>query len=150
MALKLDSTIVDRVGGAIYAIRWGLVPMYLGLWLPIIGYCIHYFQEIFSFTFAVEGYYPIFRLHDSSEWLLFILNLIDITMIGNLVVMTTIGGYSTFVKEFKIQSLENKPRWMNGLDSTTLKIKMSMSLAGVSAVHLLKTFIDISDRPGAD
>lgn len=140
----------DAMGASIYAIRWMLAPMYLGLWFAMIGYCFHYFAEIFRFTFVMDGRMPYLRENDSSAWLLFILNLVDITMIGALVVMTTIGGYSTFVKEFDGRSLENKPRWMNGLDSSTLKIKMSMSLAGVSAVHLLKTFIDVGEHPLTD
>jgi uncharacterized protein (TIGR00645 family) len=141
---------VAMVGKSIYAIRWALAPMYLGLWIAMVGYGLHYFLEIFRFAFEMHGWIPAPRENDSSAWLLFILNLIDITMIGNLVVMTTIGGYSTFVKEFDAKGLENKPRWMNGLDSSTLKIKMAMSLAGVSAVHLLKTFIDIGEHPLTD
>jgi uncharacterized protein (TIGR00645 family) len=42
-----------------------------------------------------------------------------------------------FVREFDYDELENKPRWMNNLTSTTQKIKLGMSLMGVSTVHML-------------
>lgn len=127
--------ILDGIGEAIYSIRWGLIPMYLGLWVAIIAYNVHYFQEMIHFLMN-------FQSNDSTDYLLWILGLIDITMIGNLVVMTTVGGYSTFVKEFELSKIAGKPRWMNGLDSSTLKIKMGMSLVGVSGIHLLKTFME--------
>lgn len=134
---------MDFIGECVYAIRFLLVPMYLLLWLALIAYNVQYAREIFDFLFAPNGAGGfIWRDNDSTHYLLFILSLIDITMIGNLVVMTTIGGFSTFVKEYRLDELEGRPRWMNGLDSTALKNKMGMSLVGVSAIHLLKTFME--------
>lgn len=128
-------SVIDHVGSVIFSIRWGLVPMYLGLWVAIVAYNVHFFQEMVEFLLNHTE-------NTSAAYLLWILGLIDITMIGNLVVMTTIGGFSTFVKEFNLGKLTGKPRWMNGLDSSTLKIKMGMSLVAVSAIHLLKTFME--------
>jgi uncharacterized protein (TIGR00645 family) len=140
-------SIIDGIGDAIYGIRWGLVPMYLLLWIAIIAYNVQFVQEIIEFLFVKSAHFPGFAMkhNDSTHYLLWILGLIDITMIGNLVVMTTVGGYSTFVKEFKLDSIAGKPRWMNGLDSSTLKIKMGMSLIGVTAIHLLKTYMEAAD-----
>lgn len=135
---RTEKTLIDQIGKAIFSIRWGLVPMYLGLWIAMVAYCVHFFIEIVNFVFSTGGVFN----HTSTEFLLWILSLIDVTMIGNLVVMTTVGGFSTFVKEYDFSSLSGKPRWMNGLDSSTLKIKMSMSLVGVSAIHLLKIFME--------
>jgi uncharacterized protein (TIGR00645 family) len=130
---------IDRVGNLIFGIRWGLVPMYLGLWVSIVAYNVQFFREMGEFFFDEHGH---LRINSSTDYLLWVLNLIDITMIGNLVVMITVGGFSTFVKEFNLKSLQGKPRWMNKLDSSTLKIKMGMSLVGVSAIYLLKTFME--------
>ncbi len=127
------------VGRGIYSIRWGMIPMYLGLWVAILGYNLEFFREGWEFFFT-EG------RHDSSQWLLFLINALDMTMIGNLVVMVTTGGYSTFVREFLPKELGRMPRWMIGLTSTSLKIKMAMSLAAVSGVHLLRTFINMSEE----
>ena len=146
--VEIDSSthisILDRLGEAIFNIRWGLVPMYLGLWFAMCVYIYQFFREIWDFTFYTDIANGIhFNQFTSDNCLMWVLNLIDITMIGNLIVMITVGGFNTFVKEFDLKTLSGKPRWMNGLDSSALKIKMSMSLVGVSAIQLLKAFINI-------
>jgi uncharacterized protein (TIGR00645 family) len=139
-------SLVERIGETIFAIRWGLAPMYVGLWIAVVAYNIQFFREIFDFTLGFQNGHLIFKQVDSEMFLMWVLGLIDITMVANLVVMIVIGGYSTFVKEFDLKRLEGKPRWMNKLDSNVLKIKMSMSLIGISAIQLLRTFMQISNQ----
>lgn len=136
--------LIDAVGRLVFSIRWGLVPMYLLLWVAMISYNIHFAMEMVGFLVKFSPVFPFiwFPLNDGNEYLLWILSLIDITMIGNLVVMTTIGGFSTFVRAFDTTGRFRMPHWLVGLDSNTLKIKMGMSLVAVSAIHLLKTFMD--------
>ncbi|HLZ16172.1 MAG TPA: YqhA family protein, partial [Cyclobacteriaceae bacterium] len=38
---------------------------------------------------------------------------------------------------------EDRPHWIDNLDADRLKVKLATSLASISGVHLLKTFIDI-------
>lgn len=139
-----DPDLIDTVGRLVFSIRWGLVPMYLGLWIAMISYNIHFFLELMGFLVKFSPVFPFvsFPHNGGNEYLLWILGLIDITMIGNLVVMTTIGGFSTFVRAFDTTGRFRMPHWLVGLDSNTLKIKMGMSLVAVSAIHLLKTFMD--------
>jgi uncharacterized protein (TIGR00645 family) len=137
MSTFSEKSLIEKIGAVIFSIRWTLVPMYVGLWIVMLAYDYQFFKEMFEFIFLKEH-----DGHNSTAYLLWILGLIDITMIGNLVVMTTVGGFSTFVKEYDFGTLKGMPRWMNGLDSSTLKIKMGMSLVGVSAIHLLKTFME--------
>lgn len=148
MPEKFETRALTEIGEVIYSIRWGLIPMYVLLWVAIIAYNVHFIEEIIHFLFHWEPghWFPTFKRNDSTSYLLWILALIDVTMIGNLVVMTTVGGYSTFVKEYQMNNLEGRPRWMNGLDSMTLKIKMGVSLIAVSAIHLLKTFMMDSEN----
>ena len=134
--------LLDTIGEMIYGIRWGLVPMYVGLWVAIIAYNVQFYKELVEFIFVVNDSGIHFRENDSTHYLLWVLGMIDITMIANLIVMITVGGYSTFIKEFDLKSLKGRPRWMNGLDSNTLKNKMGMSLVGVSAIRLLQTFME--------
>ena len=60
----------------------------------------------------------------------------------NLVVMVTIGGYSIFTSRIDVDMHEDKPLWLEDLDAGQLKIKLATSLASISGVQLLKTFID--------
>lgn len=141
-----NTSIVQLIGKTIYNIRWTMVPMYVALWGAMAGYTFHYFHEILEFMFvSAPGFIPLaLNLKASSnDWLIFILELVDMTMIANLVIMITIGGYSTFVKDFRGIPKKNRLHLLDHLDANTLKIKMSMSIVGVTGVHLLKTFVKI-------
>lgn len=129
----ISETIVDKVGRAIYAIRWLLAPMYLLLYAALAVYMVKYAEEIFHML--------INAIHEpSSVIMLGILELIDMTMIANLVVMTTTGGYSIFVREFS--DTKDRPRWLSkNFSSSEQKIKLIMSLIGVGAVTLLNDFV---------
>ncbi len=136
---------LDAVGKIVFSIRWGLVPMYLGLWVAIIAYNFFFMQELFHYMIDTHHGGWVFKPHNETDYLLWILGLIDMSMIGNLVVMTTIGGFSTFVRAFDTSGRFRMPHWLVGLDSNTLKIKMGMSLVGVSAIHLLRTFMAVEN-----
>ena len=64
-------------------------------------------------------------------------------MVMNLLVMVIIGGYSIFTSKIDVDQHEDKPLWLEELDAGRLKIKLASSLASISGVHLLKTFIDV-------
>ncbi len=75
--------------------------------------------------------------------MLSILGLIDISMVMNLLVIVIIGGYSIFTSRIDFDEQEDRPHWIDHLDADRLKVKLATSLASISGVHLLKTFIDI-------
>ena len=143
---------IGSIGEMIFAIRWGLAPLYILMWVPVISYCGWFAQEVASFwialyddpphRFAVGKFHIHLLHHNAEDFILWTLGLIDASMVANLLVMISIGGYSTFVKEFDLKALKGKPRWMNGLDSNTLKIKMAVSLIGVTAIQILRTVMD--------
>jgi uncharacterized protein (TIGR00645 family) len=72
-----------------------------------------------------------------------ILGLIDISMVMNLLIIVIIGGYSIFTSKIDFDQQEDRPQWIDHLDADRLKVKLSTSLASISGVHLLKTFIDV-------
>lgn len=134
--MKSESPIT-QVGNMVFEIRWGLIPMYIGLWVAMLLYIVKFFQGVYELATH-------FMTLNENDMLVSVLGLIDITMIGNLIVMTTVGGYSIFVREYDTRNLSDKPRWLNNINTSTLKIKMGMSLIGVGAIHLLKTFFDVA------
>jgi uncharacterized protein (TIGR00645 family) len=75
-----------------------------------------------------------------------VLGLIDISMVMNLLVIVIIGGYSIFTSKLNFDGKEDRPMWIDHLDADRLKVKLSTSLASISGVHLLKTFIDINSQ----
>jgi uncharacterized protein (TIGR00645 family) len=75
-----------------------------------------------------------------------ILGLIDISMVMNLLIIVIIGGYTIFTSRIDFDGKEDRPLWLDHLDADRLKVKLSTSLASISGVHLLKTFIDLHSQ----
>ena len=121
--------------GIIFWSRWVQAPLYGGL---VIG------AFLYLYKFFVELYHLFEKTPVLTEinMMLKVLTLVDISMVMNLVVMVTIGGYSIFTSRIDVDMHEDKPLWLEGLDAGQLKIKLATSLASISGVQLLKTFID--------
>ncbi len=127
--------IADGTEHLIYGSRWILAPLYAGLVLAMALYSYKFIEELYHLFVNINHI-------EESEVMLSLLNLVDITMVGNLVLMIMIGGYSIFVRKIEFIKVENRPQWLNQINSGTLKVKMGMSLIGVSSIHLLKAFIN--------
>ena len=79
-----------------------------------------------------------------------ILNLIDSSMIINLLVVVFIGGYCTFVSKIGFENSEDKPEWLSKINANSLKVKLIVALVSITGVHLLKTFISLNAFAKAD
>ena len=121
--------------GFMFWSRWVQAPLYTGLIIASFFYLYKFFQELLHLVQHTAGYHEI-------DMMLGILSLVDISMVMNLVIMVTIGGYSIFTSRIDVDMHEDKPLWLEGLDAGQLKIKLATSLASISGVQLLKTFID--------
>ena len=122
--------------GFIFWSRWVQAPMYMGLILSSMFYLYAYFAEI-KHLFELTVHHA-----KETDLMLGILSLVDISMVMNLVVIVTIGGYSIFTSKINVDQHEDKPLWLEDLDAGQLKIKLATSLASISGVQLLKTFVD--------
>ncbi|MEK6624119.1 MAG: TIGR00645 family protein [Bdellovibrionota bacterium] len=123
----------------IFSSRWIQAPIYFGL---IIG------ALLYTYKFALELIHLCVSVHSSTEEILMlgILTLVDISMVLNLLVMVIIGGYATFVSRLNLEHHEDRPDWLRKVDAGTLKVKLAGALVGISAIHLLKSFINIENK----
>lgn len=119
----------------IFNSRWIQLPVYIGLIVATVMYGLKFMIHLWG---LVSG----FASMSESAILLSVLSLIDISMVINLLVIVFIGGYTTFVSKIDFANNEDKPVWLDKIDSGTLKIKLIISLVSISAVDLLKVFID--------
>ena len=74
--------------------------------------------------------------------MLVVLALIDVVMISNLLIMVIVGGYETFVSRLGLDSHPDQPEWLDHVNASVLKVKLALSIIGISSIHLLKTFIN--------
>ncbi len=124
----------------IFASRWFQAPMYAGLIVAGVIYAVKFLIELVHIAQTATSL-------SEEHLMLAVLTLVDITMVANLLVMVIIGGYATFVSRLNLESHEDRPDWLQKVDAGTIKVKMAGSLVGVSGIHLLKTFINIDNRP---
>ncbi len=141
----------------IFASRWLQLPLYLGLIVAQGVYVMHFLVELlhlveaaFGSETALEalvtsiGYKtlaPITTLNETVIMLV-VLALIDVVMISNLLIMVIVGGYETFVSRMDLRDHPDQPEWLSHVNASVLKVKLAMSIIGISSIHLLKTFIN--------
>lgn len=114
----------------IFQSKWILWFFYLGLVTIQCLYCIKFCQGILEI-------FPHFWSATESEWLVIVLTFLDMAMIANLIYMIVSGSYQSFIE--KVQSAGGEK-----FSSGVLKVKMGTSLIVVSAINILKTFVNIS------
>jgi len=120
----------------LYASRWLLTPIYLGLSLALIALAVKFFQElfhIFSIVFSIS----------ESDLVLSILSMIDMTLVGSLIVMVVFSSYENFVSKIDLDEDDEKLDWLGKLDAGTLKLKVAASIVAISSIHLLQKFMEI-------
>ena len=126
----------------IFSSRWLQLPLYLGLIVAQGVYVFLFMKELWHLVHGASGF-------NEQSIMLLVLGLIDVVMISNLLVMVIVGGYETFVSRLNLQGHPDQPEWLSHVNASVLKVKLAMAIIGISSIHLLKTFIDISNL-GAD
>ena len=127
----------------IYATRVLLIPFYTCLALGLLVYtyvCAKETIDLVALVFFSS------KPFDSNEILVQMLAIVDVVMVANLVIMILIGSYSIFVRKISEGSTK-RPQWLNQIASGSLKVKTSMSIVGVSSIHLLKLFMQPTAIP---
>ncbi len=120
----------------IFGSRWLQAPLYVGLIVAQAVYVYHFGVEL-THLVAKSG-----SLSD-TEIMLIVLGLIDVVMIANLLIMVIIGGYETFVSRLDdLDQHPDQPEWLSHVNAGVLKVKLATALISISAIHLLKSFIN--------
>lgn len=126
----------------LFSSRWLLAPFYVMLVATIGVLLVKAAQETFHFvTHAFTS--------TESEVILGVLALVDLTLTGSLVVIVIFSGYENFVSKIDPGETEDWPEWMGKIDFTGLKLKLLSSIVAISAIQVLKAFMNlknVSDR----
>ena len=120
----------------LYASRWLLAPIYLGLSLALLMLGIKFFQEVFHV-------FPLLLEKPEKDLVLLILSLVDMALVGGLIVMVMFSGYENFVSQLNISDDTEKLSWLGKLDSGSLKQKVAASIVAISSIHLLQKFVNL-------
>ena len=127
--------VIERL---MYASRWLLAPIYMGLSLALVALGVKFFQELFH----VFGH--IFEMAE-ADLVLVVLSLIDISLVSGLIVMVMFTSYENFVSRLELGDSTEKLAWLGTLDTSSLKNKVAASIVAISSIHLLKVFMNAAN-----
>jgi len=124
----------------LFASRWLLAPIFLGLSLTLIALIIKFFEELYHTLITI------FSLSE-AELILHILSMIDMALVGSLIVMVMFSSYENFVSKIDLEEGAEKLDWLGKLDSGSLKLKVAASIVAISSIHLLQKFMEAQTIP---
>jgi uncharacterized protein (TIGR00645 family) len=123
---------------AIFASRWLVTPLYLGL-------CFSLLLLLYAFFDQMVGAINNIRDFHDDDVILHILELIDISLAGNLVILVIFSGYENFVSRMNIGKHKDMPLLHGTVDFAGLKLKILSSVIAISSIHLLELLLGLKD-----
>ena len=130
----------DNTEKLLYASRWVLSPMYILLIVVLILILIKFVGDVARFI-SIMG-----TLTD-NEWIVQVLELLDLTLVANLVLIVAFSGYENFISKIDVaDSHIDRPSWMGRLDFSGLKLKIIGSVVAISLIELLQDFLNATSR----
>jgi uncharacterized protein (TIGR00645 family) len=124
----------------IFRSRWLLAPLFLGLIASIVLLLVKFFQELVHLSTHVLS-------ASESDVIIGILTLVDMSLVGSLLLMIIFSGYEIFVSKIDVAEHADRPEWMGKVDFGGLKLKVIGAIVAISAIDLLKTFVEIPEEP---
>lgn len=125
----------------LFASRWLLAPVYLGMSLALVALGVKFFQETWHVLSTLGSI-------EEADLVLILLSLIDLVLVGSLIVMVMFSGYENFVSRIDTGDSDEKLGWLGKLDAGTLKLKVAASIVAISSIHLLQKFMDVEEISG--
>lgn len=125
-----------------YASRWLLAPIYVGMSLGLIALFFKFFEELFHLL-------PHLLDINEETLVLKLLTLIDLSLVGSLIVIVMFSGYENFVSRLNLSDTTEKLNWLGTHDYGSLKVKLASSIVAISSIHLLKIFMNV-ERTDSD
>jgi uncharacterized protein (TIGR00645 family) len=116
--------------------RWIMAPFYFGLVVALAVLFLKFLRMLWEFILHAPG-------AKSSETILDALSLIDVTLVGNLILIVVFSGYENFVSRIDTSSNPTWPIWITKIDFAGLKQKLLASIVAISAIHVLEAFLNI-------
>jgi uncharacterized protein (TIGR00645 family) len=126
----------------LFASRWLLAPFYAMLVFALAVLLIKAGQETWHFVLHAWDF-------TEAQVILGVLALIDLTLTGSLIIIVVFSGYENFVSKIDHDDSKDWPEWMSKIDFSGLKLKLLSSIVAISAIQVLKAFMNIksiSDR----
>ena len=127
----------------LFGCRWLLAPFYVCLIVSLVALLFKLGQHVVHIvTHLAES--------TESSVTLDILSLIDMTLVGSLIVLVVFSGYENFVSPIDPAQPKTWPDWMGDIDFAGLKLKLMSSIVAISAIQVLRDFMDLRNKSDRD
>jgi uncharacterized protein (TIGR00645 family) len=116
--------------------RWLMAPFYLGLVVSLAVLLYKFLVMLWEFVLHAPA-------AKEADIILGVLSLIDVSLTGNLILIVVFSGYENFVSRIDPRGHPDWPEWMTKVDFAGLKQKLLASIVAISAIQVLKAFMNI-------
>jgi uncharacterized protein (TIGR00645 family) len=123
--------------------RWLLAPFYVGLVVTLAILLLKAAQELWHLVLVAIW-------ASEADVILGVLTLVDLTLTGSLIIIVIFSGYENFVSKIDESVQADWPEWMSKIDFTGLKLKLLSSIVAISAIQLLKAFMNVRNTSDRD
>jgi uncharacterized protein (TIGR00645 family) len=120
----------------IFNSRWLMAPFYFGLVVSLAVLLLKFCMMLWEFILHAPG-------SKESDIILGVLSLIDVSLTGNLILIVVFSGYENFVSKIDPGGHPDWPDWMTKIHFGGLKQKLLASIVAISAIQVLKAFMNI-------
>lgn len=129
--------LLSSVGSMLYGMRVMMLFFYMGLVGIIVGILGKFLYETYKLMHTL-----IFGELEKIGLIIKVLELVDMTMVAQLVWVVALAGVSLFVTtgHFDKTNLK-KPDWLDHVNTYNLKLKLAFAIISISGVHALKTYL---------
>lgn len=118
--------------------RWLLLPLYLALLLSLLTIYVAVGRELWHVIEAIGTMTDV-------DLVIALCSVLDLVLLANLLVMVAVSSYESYISRIDAEQ-GGKPEWLGKLDSGNIKVKVAVSVAMISAIHLLRAFIQEESR----
>jgi uncharacterized protein (TIGR00645 family) len=124
----------------IFNSRWLMAPFYLGLVVALLVLLFQFGVGLLEFVLHARG-------AGESGITLGVLGLVDLTLTGSLILIVIFSGYENFVSRIDAAEHPDWPDWLAKVDFSGLKQKLFASIVAISAIQVLKAFMNLDKYP---
>ncbi len=133
----MERTLLAFVGETLFKMRFVMSFFYIGLIIILLAILWKFSLEILHLLVSVLG-----QEIGKIDLIIKVLELVDITMVAQLVWVVALAGFSLFVTNAHFEGKEiTKPDWLDHVNTYNLKLKLAFAIISISGVHALKTYL---------
>ena len=131
--MKFLSHLVET---AIFSSRFLIIPFLLGLIVGLAALIYKFSIKLFAFILQITS-------GETTEAIVGLLGLVDLTLTANLLVIVICSSYENFVAQTNFEEHPNWPPGLVRIGFSGLKQKLLGSIVAIAAVNALEWFADI-------